>query len=153
MRVLNKICPACQTTFEAKRKNKLYCTDDCRAATNNDKLKAKYHHIATLEKEKEMADKYKARFLRATRIMVIDYDENAKNDVITFENKKFRKEPISSHYVKKIGFTLSLECISEKNSRLAVYIPHEKALCVLPRYSSFSTNEEVTYRLIKKKRE
>ena len=130
MRVLNKICPACQTTFEAKRKNQLYCTDDCRANTNNDKLKAKYHHIVTLEKQKEIADKYKAKFLRATRIMVIDYDENAKNDVITFERKEYRKE--SSHYVKKVGFTLTSESIGEKNSRLAVYIPLEKALCVLP---------------------
>ena len=122
MRVLNKICPACQTTFEAKRKNQLYCTDDCRAATNNDKLKAKYHRIATLEKQKEMADKYKAKFLRATRIIVIDYDENAKNDIITFERKEYRKEPLPSHYVKQIGFTLTSESIGEKNSRLAVYI-------------------------------
>ena len=153
MRVLNKICPACQTTFEAKRKNQLYCTDDCRADTNNDKLKAKYHTIATLEKEKEIADKYKARFLQATIIIVIDYDENAKNDVITFENKKFRKEQISSHYIKQIGLMLTSESIGENNSRLAVYIPHEKALSVLHPFSPSSTNEEVTYRLIKKKRE
>ena len=107
----------------------------------------------TLEKEKEMADKYKAKFLRATRTMVIDYDENAKNDVITFERKEYRKEPLPSHYVKKIGFTLSSEYIREKNSRLAVYIPLEKAPCLLTPYSYFSTNEEVTYRLIKKNRE
>ena len=151
MRVIHKICPFCQTTFEAKRKNQFYCTDDCRVDANNDKLKAKYHNIKTLEKEKEMGDQYKAKFLNAIRIVLVDYDEKGDNDVITFEGKKFKIQPISAKYMQQFGLTFIEDSVSKKGVRVAVYIPHENAICLLSRYSSFSYNE-VTYRLMKKKK-
>jgi hypothetical protein len=152
MRVIHKICPFCQTTFEAKRKNQSYCTDDCRADANNDKLKAKYHNIKTLEKEKEMGDQYKAKFLNAIRIVLVDYDEKGDNDVITFEGKKFKIQLISAKYMQQFGLTFIKDSVSKKGVRVAVYIPHENAICLLARYSSLSSNEEVTYRLMKKKK-
>lgn len=152
MRVIHKICPFCQTTFEAKRKNQFYCTDDCRADANNDKLKAKYHNIKTLEKEKEMGDQYKAKFLNAIRVVLVEYDEEDKNEVITFEGKKFKKDPIPPQFMLQLGLTFREASIQQKNVRVAVYIPQENAICLLPNYSYYSSNEEVTYRLIKKKK-
>lgn len=152
MRVIHKICPFCQTTFEAKRKNQVYCTDDCRADANNDKLKAKYHNIKTLEKEKETGDQYKAKFLNAIRIVLVDYDEKGDNEVITFEGKKFKIQPISAKYIQQLGLTFIKDYVSKKGVRVAVYIPHENAICLLPNYSAYSSNEEVTYRLMKKKK-
>ena len=114
MRVIHKICPFCQTTFEAKRKNQFYCTDDCRVDANNDKLKAKYHNIKTLEKEKEMGDQYKAKFLNAIRIVLVDYDEKGDNDVITFEGKKFKIQPISAKYMQQFGLTFIEDSVSKK---------------------------------------
>ena len=151
MRIVHKICPVCQTTFEAKRRNQVYCTDDCRADANNDKLKAKYHNIKTLEKEKEMGDQYKAKFLNAIRIVLVDYDEEDKNEMITFEGKKFKKDPISAQFMLQLGLTFREASIHKKGVRVAMYIPQENAICLQAYASSFSY-EEVTYRLIRKKK-
>ena len=91
MRVFDKICPACQTTFEAKRRNQLYCTPECRADINNDKLKAKFNNIKTLEKDKVMGDKFKAAYLSAIRMVAIEYDPKDKSEIITFEGRKYEK--------------------------------------------------------------
>lgn len=151
MRVIHKICPFCQTTFEAKRKNQVYCTSDCREDTNNDKFKAKYHNIKTLEKEKEMGDQYKAKFLNAIRIVLVDYDEADKNEIITFEGKRFKKEAVSLQFMSQLGLAFKQESL-RNGVRVAVYIPHENAICLLSHYSSYSSNEEATYRLMKKKK-
>lgn len=51
MKVISKICTTCQTPYEAKRKNQLYCTDDCRTDANNQKqtsittLRGWNHHL------------------------------------------------------------------------------------------------------------
>lgn len=151
MRVIHKICPACQTTFVAKRRNQLYCTPECREDVNNDKLKAKYHNIKILEKEKEVSDQYKDQFLHAIRIMLVDYNEQEKNEVITFEGKRFKKEATSPKFMSLMG--LSFEKASVKDGkRVAIYIPQENAICLLDKHIAYSPNEEVTYRLIKKKK-
>lgn len=152
MRVIHKICPACQTTFVAKRKNQLYCTPECREDVNNDKLKAKYHNIKTLEKEKQISDQYKAKFLNAIRVVLVDYDEQGKNEVVTFEGKKFRKDPTALPFMVQFGLAFKEEAANQEGRRVAVYIPHENAICLLPKYVSYSPNEGVTYRLINKKK-
>ena len=48
MRKFDRICPACNNQFEAKRRNQIYCTETCRADINNDKLKTKFKSIKTL---------------------------------------------------------------------------------------------------------
>ena len=151
MRLVHKICPVCQTTFVAKRRNQLYCTPECREDVNNDKLKAKYHNLKTLEKEKEISDQYKAKFLNAIRIVMVDYDERDKNEVITFEGKRFKKEATSPKLMSLLGLAFKEES-SKNGRRVAIYIPQENAICLLPKYFSYSSNEEVTYRLIKKKK-
>lgn len=151
MRLIHKICPVCQTTFVAKRRNQLYCTPECREDVNNDKLKAKYHNIKNLEKDKAINDQYKAKFLEAIRIVMVDYDENGKNNVITFEGKKFRKEPTSLQFMSQLGLAFKEAAVRE-GRRVAMYIPQESAICLLPKYITYSPNEEVTYRLIKKKK-
>ncbi len=148
MRVFNKICPACQTTFEAKRRNQLYCTPECRADINNDKLKAKFNNIKTLEKEKSMGDKYKAAYLSAIRIVEIDFNDRDKNDIITFENRKFERVYSDMEKVQEIGLYMGAKSVRD-NKRTAIYFPQEGLLCFLPYHSSFSSNG-VTYRLMKK---
>ena len=152
MRVIHKICPACHTTFVAKRRNQLYCTPECREDVNNDKLKAKYHNIKTLEKEKEVSDQYKAKFLNAIRIVVVEYDEQDKNGVITFEGKKYKKEATSPQIMVQLGVAFKEGAANQKGRRIAVYIPQENAICLLAKHIAYSPNEEVTYRLIKKKK-
>lgn len=151
MRVVHKICPVCQTTFEAKRRNQVYCTDDCRADANNDKLKAKYHNMKTLEKDKEISDQYKGKFVNAIRIVVIEYDEKDKNEMITFEGKRFKKEAVSPELISILGLTFKKESLQD-GSRVAVYIPQESAIYLLDNFSHYSSNQEVTYRLMKKKK-
>ncbi len=148
MRVFNKTCPACQTTFEAKRRNQLYCTPECRADVNNDKLKAKFNNIKTLEKDKVMGDKYKAAYLSAIRIVEIDFNDRDKNDIITFENRKFEKVYSDMERVQEIGLYMGAKSVRD-NKRTAIYFPQEGLLCFLPYHSSFSSNG-VTYRLMKK---
>ena len=151
MKVNSKTCPTCQNPFEAKRKNQIYYTDDCRADANNKKQTAKYHNIKTLEKDKARGDRYKARFLESIRVVMMDYDENGKNDVITFESKKFKKETISAQFISQLGLAFKQNSI-ENGVRVAVYIPQKSAICLLPKYSTYSSNEEVTYLLMKKQK-
>ena len=150
MRVFNKTCPACQTTFEAKRRNQLYCTPECRADINNDKLKAKFNNIKTLEKEKSMGDKYKTAFLSATRIVFIEFDEKDKNDIIIFEGRKYEKIASNIKPLEDLGLRMGEKSVKD-NQRVAVFFAKEGLLCFMPRYSSYSSfNDGVTYRLIKK---
>ena len=147
MRVFDKTCPACQTTFEAKRRNQLYCTPECRADINNDKLKAKFNNIKTLEKEKNVGDKYKAAYLSAVRIVKIDFDRKEKNDVITFEGRKFEKVFPNPEPLREFGIYLG-EKSAKGDKRIAIFIPEEDLLCFLSSYSYDANN--VTYRIMKK---
>lgn len=40
-----KTCPYCQQPFQASRRNKDYCTDDCRIDANNARAKERYAHF------------------------------------------------------------------------------------------------------------
>lgn len=148
MRVFDKTCPACGTAFEAKRRNQLYCSPECRADINNDKLKAKFNNIKILEKEKSMGDKYKAAYLSAIRIVEIDFNDREKNDIITFENRKFEKVYSDMEKVQEIGLYMGSKSVRD-DKRTAIFFPQEGLLCFLPYHSSFSSNG-VTYRIIKK---
>lgn len=150
MKVIAKICPRCQTPFEAKRKNQIYCTDDCRTDANNQKQTAKYHNIKDLEKDKAMGDQYKAKFLNSIRVVMVDYDENGKNEVITFEGKKFKKQLISAQFMKSLGLAFREEAAKKEGRRLGVYIPSKNAICLIAYYSSVSY-QEVTYLRMEKK--
>jgi hypothetical protein len=147
MRVFDKTCPACQTTFEAKRRNQLYCTPECRADINNNKLKAKFNHIKTLEKDKVMGDKYKAAYLSAIRIVEIEYDRQQKNEIITFEGRKFERLSPNPEPLREWGIYLGEKSI-EGDKRIAVFIPQDGLLCFLSSYG-YSANT-ITYRLMKK---
>jgi hypothetical protein len=151
MKVISKICPTCQTPFEAKRKNQLYCSDDCRADANNQKQTAKYHNIKTLEKDKAIGDRYKADFLNAIRIVMVDYDEDGKNEVITFEGRKYKKDATSAKIMPQFGFAFQ-EGSVKNGRRVSVYIPQESAICLLDKYIRYASNEEITYRLMRKKK-
>ena len=147
MRVFDKTCPACQTTFEAKRRNQLYCTPECRADINNDKLKAKFNNIKTLEKDKVMGDKYKAAYLSAIRVIEIEYDRQQKNEIITFEGRRFEKVIPNPEPLREVGIYLGEKSVNN-NKRTAIFIPQDGLLCFLSSYS-YSANT-VTYRLMKK---
>lgn len=147
MRVFDKICPACQTAFEAKSRNQLYCSPECRADINNDKLKAKFNNIKILEKEKNLGDKYKAAYLSAIRIVEIDFDRKDKNDIITFEGRKFERVTPNPEPLREFGIYLG-EKAAKGDKRIAVFIPQEGLLCFLSSYSYSANN--ITYRLIKK---
>lgn len=150
MRVFDKTCPACGTAFEAKRRNQIYCSSECRADINNDKLKAKFNNIKTLEKEKSVGDKYKAAYLLATRIVVIEFDEKDKNDIITFEGNKYEKIASNVDALDEIGIRMGEKSV-KGNKRIAVFFADKKLLCFMPRYNSYSSfNDGATYRLIPK---
>ena len=147
MRVFDKTCPMCQTIFQAKRRNQLYCTPECRADINNDKLKAKFNNIKTLEKQKSVGDKYKAAYKSAIRIVEIDFDHKEKNDVITFEGRKFEKVIPNPEPLREYGIYLG-EKAAKGDKRTAIFIAQEGLLCFLSSYAYSANN--VTYRIIKK---
>ena len=119
----------------------------CRADINNDKLKAKFNNIKTLEKEKSIGDKYKAAYIAAMRIVEIDFDLQQKNDVITFEGRKFEKVVPNPEPLREYGIYLG-EKAAKGDKRTAIFIPQEGLLCFLNSYSY--TAYSVTYRLMKK---
>jgi endogenous inhibitor of DNA gyrase (YacG/DUF329 family) len=147
MRVFDKTCPACQTAFEAKRRNQLYCSPECRADINNDKLKAKFNNIKTLEKQKNLGDKYKAAYKSAIRIVEIDFDRKEKNDVITFEGRKFERITPNPEPLREFGIYLG-EKAAKDDKRTAIFIPGDGLLCFLSSYSYLANS--VTYRIMKK---
>jgi len=150
MRVFNKTCPVCQTTFEAKRRNQLYCTPECRADINNDKLKAKFNNIKTLEKEKNLGNQFKVAYLSATRIVAIEYDQKDKNEIITFEGRKYEKINPDTNPLEELGIKLGEKSVQD-NQRVAVFFPKDALLCFMPRYNSFSSfNSSVTYQWVEK---
>ena len=150
MRVFDKTCPACQRAFEAKRRNQLYCTPECRADINNAKLKEKFNNIKELEKEKIVGDKYKAAFLTAARIVLIEFNEKDKNDIITFEGNKYEKIASNIDSLEELGLRMGEKSV-KGNKRIAVYFANKGLLCFMPRYYSYSSfNDGVTYRLILK---
>jgi hypothetical protein len=150
MRVFDKTCPACQTTFEAKRRNQLYCTPECRADINNDKLKAKFNNIKTIEKDKVMGDKFKAAYLSAIRIVATEYDPKDKNEIITFEGRKYEKIASDMKPMEELGIRLGEKSVQD-NQRVAVFFPKNALLCFMPRFNSFSSfNTGVTYQWIEK---
>ena len=148
MRVFDKTCPACETDFEAKRRNQLYCSPECRADINNNKLKAKFNTIKTLEKEKNLGDQYKAAFLSAIRIVEIDFDRKADNDIITFEGRKFEKIASDIDALREeYGIYLRENAVKD-DKRTAVFIPQSGLLCFLRSYSTSANG--ITYRIIKR---
>lgn len=149
MRVFDKTCPACQRAFEAKRRNQLYCSSECRADVNNNKLKAKFNNIKTLEKAKSLGDQYKAAYLSAIRIVEIDFNVKDKNDIITFENKKFEKVASNMDALTGMGLFMGVKSVKD-NKRTAVFFPQHGLLCFLPYYNQLTSNSGVTYRLVKK---
>ena len=150
MRIFDKTCPVCQTAFEAKRRNQLYCCPECRADINNDKLKAKFNNIKTLEKEKIIGEQYKTAFLSAIRIVFIEFDEKDKNDIITFERRKYEKIASNINNLEELGLRMGEKSV-KGNLRVAVLFPITGLLCFMPLYHSYSSfNDGVTYRLIQK---
>lgn len=149
MRVFDKNCPACQKAFKAKRRNQLYCSPECRADVNNDRLKAKFNNIKLLEKAKSLGDQYKAAYLSAIRIVEIDFDVKDKNDIITFENRKFEKVASGMDAVKEMGLYMGVKSVKD-NKRTAVFFPQQGLLCFMQYYSQLSSDTGVTYRIIKK---
>jgi hypothetical protein len=150
MRVFDKTCPACETAFEAKRRNQLYCSPECRADINNIKLKAKFNSIKTLENEKSIGDKYKAAYLSAIRIVAIEYDHKDKNEIINFEGRKYEKIADDAKPLDELGIRLGEKSVQD-NQRLAIFFPNDALLCFMPQYNSFSNfNNEVTYQLRQK---
>jgi hypothetical protein len=149
MRVFNKICPACQSTFEAKRRNQLYCSPECRADINNDKLKAKFQSIKTLEKQKDVGNQYMNAYLSAIRVVQIDFDNDLKNDTIMFEGRKFERLSYDTDALRDLGIRLDSNA-SQGNKRTAIFLPQKGLLCFL-QYDSYYS-DGVTYRLAVKKK-
>ena len=87
-------------------------------------------------------------YLSAIRIVEIDFNDRNKNDIITFENRKFEKIYSDMERVQEIGLYMGAKSVRD-NKRTAIYFPQEGLLCFLPYHSSFSSNG-VTYRIMKK---
>lgn len=90
----------------------------------------------------------KATCLAAIGIVEIDFDVKEKNDIITFENRKFEKVTSVMEIAQQISLYIGAKSVRD-NKRTAIFFPKEGLLCFLPYHSSFSSNG-VTYRLIKK---
>jgi hypothetical protein len=152
MRVIHKKCPTYQNDFEAKRKNQIYCSQDCKNDANNDKIKTKYHYLKALEKEHAINEQYKVVFKNAIRIVLVEYDEDGNNETILFEKKSFKKDIRSPQLIRQLGLSFGHDSPYPKGTRVAIYIPMENAICLPPNYSSFSVNDGVVYRLVPKKK-
>ena len=81
---------------------------------------------------------------------MVEYDEGGNNEIIQFENKSFKKDIRSPQLVRPLRLSFRRENPFSKGTRVAVYIPMENAICLLPNYSSLSVSDEVVYRLIPK---
>lgn len=148
MRKFDRICPACNNQFEAKRRNQIYCTETCRADINNDKLKTKFKSIKTLEKTSQEGEQYKAAFLTAARLIEIEFDSEQNNEKYNFEGKKFERIANDIDVLKEYGISLGEKSVNG-NKRVAIYIPQRGLLCFLKSYVLSARG--LTYQLIEKK--
>ena len=98
-----------------------------------------------------MGDRYKADFLETIRVVMVDYDEDGKNEVITFEGRKYKKDAIAAKIMPQLGFAFQERSV-RNGRRVALYVPQESAICLLPKYIQYASNEEITYRLMQKKK-
>lgn len=81
------------------------------------------------------------------RIVEIDFDRKEKNDVITFEGRKFERVIPNPEPLREFGIYLG-EKAAKGDKRTAIFIPQEGLLCFLNSYSYSAYS--VTYRLMKK---
>jgi len=96
-----------------------------------------------------LGDQYKAAYLSAIRIVEIDFEVKDKNDIITFENRKYEKVASDMEAVKEIGLFMGVKSV-RGNKRTAIFFPKQGLLCFLQYYSQLSSNNGVTYRIMKK---
>ena len=84
-----------------------------------------------------MGDKYKAAYLSAIRVVEIDFNDKDKNDIITFENRKFERVYSDIEKVQEIGLYMGSKSVRD-NKRTAIYFPQKGLLSFLSYYSSYS---------------
>lgn len=152
MRVSIKNCPACQDEFQAKRKNQIYCSSDCRADINNNKLRLRIQNTKNLEKNNTVGEKYKAAYLAAIRIVNVQYNYSYsdKEEIIIFEGLKYKFYAHKENILYSMGITLQDHSI-KGNARTAIYIPKEESIYLIrsKATSSLRSSHASQFKLIK----
>lgn len=151
MRQINKQCNYCNQTFTATRKNQIYCSPECRSDVNNDKLKLKFDaakNIETLLAE----NKYnKKQLAEATRIVEINYNYKDENEFISFEGKRYKRNPSAINLLEKLGVRLTrFSVMDEKKIRIAIYCGENQTIYLLKSINDIS-DTTVIYELYNKK--
>lgn len=152
MRVSIKKCPACQEEFQAKRKNQIYCSSDCRADVNNNKLRIRIQNTKNLEKISKIGEIYKVAFLQAIRVINVQYNYSYsdKEEIITFEGLKYNFYAHKENILYSMGITLNDHSI-KGNTRTAIYIPKEESIYLIRNKSTSSlrSSHASQFKLIK----
>ncbi|RYF55219.1 MAG: hypothetical protein EOO39_38295 [Cytophagaceae bacterium] len=93
-KLINKTCPQCQQPFQARRKNQLYCTNECRYDANNAVAKNRYH---TAKEEGPQLVKLRQKVKRleehiASLVVVISaFKLNADTLTLTYAERRYKR--------------------------------------------------------------
>lgn len=90
-KAINKTCPHCQQPFQARRKNQLYCTEECRIDANNAVAKERYasfrQEAPQVEVLQQQVEKIKAQL--AAQIVVIKVVKPTE-DTLTYAGHRYK---------------------------------------------------------------
>lgn len=151
MRQINKQCNYCNQTFTATRKNQIYCSPECRSDFNNDKLKIKFDAAKNIEKLLAENKYYKNLIADATRIVEINYNYKDENEFISFEGKKYKKNPNAKNLFSELGVRLTRYSVMDDTKiRIAIYCGEIQSIYLLKSINDIS-DTTVIYELYNKK--
>ena len=88
--------------------------------------------------------------MSAVRIVFVEFDEKDKNEIITFEGRKYEKMFTYNNPLEELRLRMGEKAV-KGNKRVAIFFAEEGLLCFTPHHYSYSVfNDVVTYRLIQK---
>lgn len=93
-KLINKTCPQCRQPFQARRKNQLYCTDECRHDANNAVAKNRYHtakeegpQLAKLRQKVKTLEDHIASLV----VVISGFKLNADTLTLTYAERRYKR--------------------------------------------------------------
>ena len=106
-KLINKNCPHCRQPFQARRKNQLYCTDECRHDANNAVAKTRYH-TAKVEAPQlaKLQQKVKKLENQLATLMTVISGVKVSEDTLTFTYAERRYKRVERKKTTGVGVSL-----------------------------------------------
>lgn len=103
-------CPQCKTSFTPRRRNQIYCTNECRTDINNEVAKERY---AAFKKEDAklqviLKDRQKLQDQLASLIIVAQGVEVIDSDTLRYNGRIYKRATQIKHPTLNLGLDVEL---------------------------------------------